>query len=139
MSFSSLLTATGLVVVTFFLGSGVGTAWKDPTMDAAFFAAALLAAIAYQLDHIAVAQARADRALTRSLVQGLVQLATLAACLVTGYRESAAIVVAVAAGALASVFLGLHQLRRTDPAPDWTLVNWRGAVKVWAWASASML
>jgi glycosyltransferase involved in cell wall biosynthesis/O-antigen/teichoic acid export membrane protein len=131
VSFSSLLMATGLLVVTYFQGSGVGTAWKNPVMSAAFFAAALLAAVAYQFDHIAVAQARADRALTRSLVQALFQLATLAACLFAGYRDPAAIVVAVATGALASVLLGLHQFRRTDTAPDWTRVNWREVMRVW--------
>ncbi|MFK4297320.1 glycosyltransferase involved in cell wall biosynthesis/O-antigen/teichoic acid export membrane protein [Arthrobacter sp. GAS37] len=132
VGFSSLLTATGLVVVTYFLGSGVGTAWKDPAVSAAFFAAALLAAVAYQFDHIAVAQARADRALTRSLMQAVFQLVTLAVCLFAGYRAPAAIVISVATGALASVLLGLHQLRRTDTVPDWTRVNWRDTMKVWA-------
>lgn len=131
VSFSSLLTGAGLVVVTYFLGSGVGTAWKDPVMSAGFFAAALLASVAYQLDHIAVAQARADRALTRSLIQAVCQLVTLAACLFAGYRAPAAIVVAVATGALASVLLGLHQLRRTETTPDWTQLSWREAAKVW--------
>jgi glycosyltransferase involved in cell wall biosynthesis/O-antigen/teichoic acid export membrane protein len=131
VSFSSLLTAAGLVAVTYFLGSGVGTARQNPAMTAAFFAAALLAAVAYQFDHIAVAQARADRALTRSLVQALFQLATLAVCLFAGYRDPAAIVASVAAGALASVLLGLHQLRGTDTAPDWTGVQWREAIGVW--------
>ncbi|MDQ0209659.1 glycosyltransferase [Arthrobacter bambusae] len=132
VSFSSLLMATGLLVVTSFQRSGVGTAWTNPVMSAAFFAAALLAAVAYQFDHIAVAQARADRALTRSLVQAMFQLGTLAVCLFAGYRDPSAIVVAVAMGALASVLLGLRQLGRTDTALEWTQANWREVVKVWS-------
>ncbi|MBT8161782.1 MULTISPECIES: glycosyltransferase [Arthrobacter] len=128
--FSSLLGAGGLVLVTSFLGSGVGTAWQDPAMTAAFFAAALLAAVAFQLDHIAVAQARADRALIRSLVQALFQLGTLAVFVIAGYREPAAVVAPVAVGALASVVFGVRQLRRSDAAPDWTRLNAREAVKV---------
>ncbi|MDQ0031204.1 glycosyltransferase [Arthrobacter bambusae] len=132
VSFSSLIVAAGLLVVTSFQPTGIGTAWTSPVMSGAFFAATLLAAVAYQLDHIAVAQARADRALTRSLVQAVFQLAALATCLFAGYRDPAAVVLAVAMGGLASVLLGLHQLRRTDRAPEWTQANWRDVIKVWS-------
>jgi O-antigen/teichoic acid export membrane protein len=69
--------------------------------------------------------------LTRSLVQAVFQLVTLAASLSVGYRAPAAIVVSVATGALASVLLGLHQLRRTETTPDWTQLRWREAARVW--------
>ena len=128
--FSSLLGAGALVLVTSLLGSGVGTAWTDPALAASFFAAALLAAAAYQLDHIAVAQARSDRALIRSLVQALFQLGTLAVFVVIGYRDPAAVVAPVAVGALASVVFGVRQLSRSGAAPDWTRLNGREAVKV---------
>ena len=74
----SLLGAGLLVVITNWLGTGVGEAWIDPLVIVLFVATALLAASAYQLDHVGVAQERADRALVRSLVQSLVQLAVLA-------------------------------------------------------------
>ena len=57
----------------------MGEAWNDPLVTVLFLATALLAASAYQLDHVGVAQQRADRTLVRSLVQSLVQLAVLAA------------------------------------------------------------
>ncbi|MDQ6753800.1 MAG: glycosyltransferase [Actinomycetota bacterium] len=119
VAISSLLVAAGLAVVTHALGPGVGEAWSNPAVTVSFVAAAVFATLAYQLDHIGVAQSRADRTLVRSLVQGLVQLAVLVACLIVGYRDLLAIVSAVAAGALASVLLGLRQLHRNNTAPDW--------------------
>lgn len=116
---SSLLVAAGLVLVTHALGGGVGAAWNEPGVTATFLAAALFCTLAYQLDHVNVAQSRADRALVRSLAQGLVQLAVLAIWLVLGYRELVAIVSAVAIGGAASVLLGLRQLRHSGTPPDW--------------------
>jgi O-antigen/teichoic acid export membrane protein len=118
VSVAALAVAGGLVVITRAMGPGVGTAWSDPTVILAFLAAAVLAADAYQLDHIAVAQSRADRALVRSAAQGVVQLGTLVVWLVVGNRSLTAIVVAVAAGAAASLLLGGYQLRRSIR-PDW--------------------
>ena len=115
----SLLGAGLLVGITSWLGTGVGGAWIDPLVTVLFLATALLAAGAYQLDHVGVAQERADRALVRSLVQSLVQLAFLAAALAVGLRDLAVIVGAVAAGALASVLVGLGQLVRAKVSPDW--------------------
>ena len=115
----SLLGAGLLVVITNWLGTGVGEAWMDPLVIVLFLATALLAASAYQLDHVGVAQERADRALVRSLVQSVVQLAVLAAAFAVGLRDVEVVVGAVAAGALASVLVGLRQLRRAQVSPDW--------------------
>ena len=115
----SLLGAGLLVLVTGLLGTGVGEAWNDPIVTVLFVATALLAASAYQLDHVGVAQERADRTLVRSLAQSLVQLAFLAAAFAVGSRDLAVIVAAVAAGALASVLVGLRQLSRARVSPDW--------------------
>jgi O-antigen/teichoic acid export membrane protein len=114
----SLLGAGLLVVITNWLGTGVGEAWI-PLVTVLFLATALLAASAYQLDYVGVAQERADRTLVRSLVQSLVQLAFLAAAFAVGVRDLAVIVAAVAAGALASVLVGLRQLGRAQVSPDW--------------------
>jgi O-antigen/teichoic acid export membrane protein len=114
----ALLGAVLLVVVTNWLGTGVGEAWIPP-VTALFLATSLLAASAYQLDYVGVAQERADRTLVRSLVQSLVQLAFLAAAFAVGLRNLAVIVAAVAAGALASVLVGLRQLARAQVSPDW--------------------
>ncbi|GAA2137884.1 glycosyltransferase [Arthrobacter humicola] len=116
---SSLFGAGLLVVVTRWLGSGVGEAWNDPVVTVLFLATALLAASAYQLDHVGVAQQRADRTLVRSLVQSLVQLAFLAAGFAVGIRDLSVVVGAVAAGALASVLVGFRQLARAKVSPDW--------------------
>jgi glycosyltransferase involved in cell wall biosynthesis/O-antigen/teichoic acid export membrane protein len=115
----SLLGAGLLVAVTSWLGTGVGEAWADPLVTVLFLATALLAASAYQLDHVGVAQERADRTLVRSLAQSLVQLLFLAVALAAGLRDLAVIVAAVAAGALASVLVGLRQLARAHVSPDW--------------------
>lgn len=114
----SVLGAGLLVVITDWLGTGVGEAWF-PLVTVLFLATALLAASAYQLDYVGVAQERADRTLVRSLVQSLVQLAFLAAAFAVGLRDLAVIVAAVAAGALASVLVGLRQLGRAQVSPDW--------------------
>jgi glycosyltransferase involved in cell wall biosynthesis/O-antigen/teichoic acid export membrane protein len=114
----SLLGAGLLVVITSWLGTGVGEAWI-PLVTVLFLATALLAASAYQLDYVGVAQERADRTLVRSLVQSLVQLTFLAAAFAVGVRDLAVIVAAVAAGALASVLVGLRQLAKAQVSPDW--------------------
>ena len=116
---SSLAVAGGMVVVTRLLGNGLGHAWHGPAVIAAFVAASLCATLAYQLDHLAIAKSRSGRALTRSFLQGLVQLGVLATWLVVGAGSMLALVVAVSAGAAASVLLGLWQLRRHGPRPDW--------------------
>lgn len=116
---SSLFGAGLLVVITRWLGTGVGEAWNDPVVTVLFLATALLAASAYQLDHVGVAQQRADRTLVRSLVQSLVQLAFLAAGFAVGIRDLSVVVGAVAAGALASVLVGFRQLARAKVSPDW--------------------
>ncbi len=115
----TLIAAGALAAITLAAGSGVGQAWNDPVVTLLFFATALLAASAYQLDHIGVAQERADRTLVRSIAQSLVQLAFLAAALAVGLHSLPVIVGAVAAGALASVLTGLRQLRRAGASPDW--------------------
>ncbi|MDF9751950.1 glycosyltransferase [Arthrobacter sp. ES3-54] len=114
----ALLGAGLLVIITNWLGTGVGEAWI-PLVTVLFLATSLLAASAYQLDYVGVAQERADRTLVRSLVQSLVQLAFLAAAFAVGLRDLAVIVAAVAAGALASVLVGLRQLARAQVSPDW--------------------
>jgi O-antigen/teichoic acid export membrane protein len=116
---SSLFGAGLLVVITRWLGTGVGEAWNDPVVTVLFLATAVLAASAYQLDHVGVAQQRADRTLVRSLVQSLVQLAFLAAGFAVGIRDLSVVVGAVAAGALASVLVGFRQLARAKVSPDW--------------------
>lgn len=116
---SSLLVSAGLVVVTRALGPGVGEAWSDPAVLWVFLAAALFAGVAYQLDHIGVAQSRADLAMLRSVVQSLVQLGTLVICLAVGYRTVGAVVGAFAAGAVASVLLGMRLLYRAGLRPLW--------------------
>ncbi|WP_427128982.1 glycosyltransferase [Pseudarthrobacter sp. S9] len=115
----SLVVAGVLAGITHSLGSGVGEAWNDPLVTVIFLATALFAASAYQLDHVGVAQQRADRTLVRSIVQSLVQLAFLAAAFAVGIRELWVIVGAVGAGALVSVVVGLHQLSRAKVSPDW--------------------
>lgn len=116
---ATVILAGAVAGVTYVLGSGVGVAWNDPLLAGMFVATAVFAAISYQLDHVGVAQERADRALVRSLAQSLVQLAVLALALAAGVRDVAMVVAAVAAGALASVILGLRQLKRTGSAPEW--------------------
>lgn len=116
---SSLVVGAGLVMVTGLVGRGVGEAWRDPVVLSSFLVAALAAGAAYQLDHIGVAQLRADLALARSAVQGVVQLAVLTCCLAAGYRNLTAVVGAFAAGAVASVLLGLRQMSRAGLPPQW--------------------
>lgn len=116
---STVVVASAVAGVTFGMRSGVGHAWHDPLVTAIFMATAVFAAAAYQLDHVGVAQERSDRALGRSLVQSLVQLAALGGALALGLRELTVVVGAVGAGALASVFVGLRQLRRAGASPDW--------------------
>lgn len=116
---STLVLAGGVAGVTYALGSGVGLAWDDPFLTGMFVATAVFSAAAYQLDHVDVAQERSDRALVRGLAQSLVQLAVLALAWAAGVQEVAVVVAAVAAGALASVLLGLRQLNRIGAAPDW--------------------
>jgi O-antigen/teichoic acid export membrane protein len=115
----SLLGAGLLVAITRWIGTGVGEAWDEPLVTVLFVATALLAASAYQLDHVGVAQQRADRTLVRSLAQSFVQLAFLAAAFAVGFRDLAVVVAAVAAGALASVLVGLRQLARAKVSPNW--------------------
>jgi O-antigen/teichoic acid export membrane protein len=115
----SLVVAGVLASVTHSLGSGVGEAWNDPLVTALFLVTVLCAACAYQLDHVGVAQERADRTLVRGLAQSLVQLAFLAGAFAVGIRELTAVIGAVAAGALASVLVGLRQLGRARISPDW--------------------
>jgi O-antigen/teichoic acid export membrane protein len=116
---AALVLAGAVAGVTFALGSGVGTAWHDPVLTGMFLATAVFAVVAYQLDHVGVAQKRSDRALLRSLAQSVVQLSVLAFALAVGVRDVAVVVAAVAAGALVSVILGLRQLSRAGAAPDW--------------------
>ena len=116
---SSLAVSAGLVVVTRALGPGVGEAWGNPLVLWAFLVASVFAGVAYQLDHIGVAQSRADLAMLRSLLQGLVQLGALVVCLVVGYRNVGAVVGAFAAGAVASVILGMRLLARAGLSPLW--------------------
>ncbi|HWE89735.1 MAG TPA: glycosyltransferase [Pseudonocardiaceae bacterium] len=118
VTLSALVVAGGMVLVTHALGDGLARAWQGPVI-VAFVVAALCATLAYQLDHVAIARSRTDRALTRSFLQGVVQLGVLAAWLVTGSATMLAVVVAIFAGAAASVLLGLGQLRRHGPRPDW--------------------
>ncbi|MBD1544262.1 glycosyltransferase [Arthrobacter sp. IA7] len=116
---STVVLSGAVAAVTYWLGSGVGLAWNDPVITGMFTATALFAAVAYQLDHVCVAQERSDRALVRSLTQSLVQLAVLVFAMAAGIREVAVVVVAVGAGALGSVVLGLRQLNRAGVSPDW--------------------
>jgi O-antigen/teichoic acid export membrane protein len=116
---STVLVSGAVVAVTYALGSGLGLAWHDPLVTGLFAATALLAATAYQLDHVGVAQERSDRALVRSLAQSVVQLAVMGIALAAGVREEAVVVGAVAAGAMVSVGLGLRQLSRAKVSPDW--------------------
>jgi O-antigen/teichoic acid export membrane protein len=115
----SLAVAIGLAAITNSFGSGIGEAWHDPVVTVLFLATAVLAAVAYQLDHIGLAQERADRALIRSVVQSIVQLAVVAAAFLLGIHELSVVIAAVTAGALASVVVGLRQLRRARVSPDW--------------------
>jgi O-antigen/teichoic acid export membrane protein len=115
----SLIVGGALAAVTHSLGSGVGEAWNNPLVTVLFLATALFAASAYQLDHIGVAQERADRTLVRSLVQSLVQLAFLAGAFALGIRDLLVVIGAVGAGALLSVLVGLRQLGRAHVPPDW--------------------
>jgi len=110
---SSLVVGTAVVLVTRALGGVTGAAWDDSAVVAAFLAAAVLATLAYQFDHISVAQSNSQQALTRSIVQGLVQLGTLGLGLLAGDAGVLTLLCAVAAGALASVLLGaIQQYRR---------------------------
>ncbi|MET4134673.1 glycosyltransferase [Pseudarthrobacter sp. PvP090] len=115
----TLAVAAGLAALTGYFGSGVGEAWHNPLVTVLFLATAVLAALAYQLDHIGVAQERADRALFRSIVQSIVQLSVLALAFAFGIHELSVVIGAVATGALASVVVGLRQLRRAKASPDW--------------------
>jgi O-antigen/teichoic acid export membrane protein len=115
----SLVVAGALVAITRSLGSGVGEAWNDPLVMVVFLATALFAASAYQLDHIGVAQERADRTLVRSLVQSLGQLAFLALAFAAGIHDLLVVIGAVGVGALLSVLVGLRQLGRAHVSPDW--------------------
>jgi glycosyltransferase involved in cell wall biosynthesis/O-antigen/teichoic acid export membrane protein len=119
VSIFSLVVGGALAAITDSLGSGVGEAWNNPLVTLVFLATALCAASAYQLDHIGVAQERADRTLVRSLVQSLVQLAFLAGAFAVGIRDLLVVIGAVGAGALFSVLVGLRQLGRAHVAPDW--------------------
>lgn len=115
----SLAVAIGLAAITDSFGAGIGEAWNNPLVTALFLVTAVSAALAYQLDHIGLAQERADRALSRSIVQSLVQLTVVAGAFLLGIRELSVVVAAVAAGALASVIMGLRQQRRARVSPDW--------------------
>ena len=115
---SSLLVAADLVFSIHALGGGVGTAWSRSRCQATFLAAALFCTLAYQLDHVDVAQSRADRALVRSLAQGLVELAVLAAVAGTGVSpELVAIVSAVAISGACAASLLVWPLRRSRTPP----------------------
>lgn len=116
---SSLIVGASLVVVTALVGRGVGEAWSDPMVLSAFLLASVSAGVAYQLDHIGVAQLRADLTLARSVLQGVLQLAVLTICLAAGYRSVTAVVGAFAAGAVSSVLLGLAQMHRAGVPPRW--------------------
>ena len=110
---SSLAAGMVLVLVTRALGGPTGAAWDSAAVVAAFLVAAVLATLAYQLDHISVAQASSHQALARSIAQGLVQLGALGVGLLAGDGGVLTLLVAVAAGALASVLLGsVQQFRR---------------------------
>jgi glycosyltransferase involved in cell wall biosynthesis/O-antigen/teichoic acid export membrane protein len=115
----SLAVAIGLAAITNSFGSGVGEAWNNPLVTVLFLITAVFAAVAYQLDHIGLAQERADRALIRSIIQSIVQLAVVALAFILGIHELSVVVAAVAAGAMVSVVVGLRQLRRARVAPDW--------------------
>ncbi len=116
---ASLVVAVALLIITGTLGPGVGQAWDEPAVTAAFLAAAFFASTAYQLDYINAAQSRADLALVRSMLQGVIQLAVLCISLAIGYRSVIAVVSAVAAGAAASVVLGICQVSRGGFGPRW--------------------
>jgi glycosyltransferase involved in cell wall biosynthesis/O-antigen/teichoic acid export membrane protein len=116
---SSLVGAAALAGITWTLGPGVGEAWNDPAALSVFLMAAVFASAAYQLDHIGVAQSRADLAMLRSLLQGLVQLGVLVIFLTVGYRTLTAVVAAFATGAAASVLLGMRQMSRAGLRPHW--------------------
>ena len=110
---SSLVVGVLLVLVTRALGGPTGAAWNSATVVAAFLAATVLATVAYQMDHVSVAQASSYQALARSIAQGIVQLAVLGLGLLFGNDGVLTLLAAVAAGALASVVLGtVQQVRR---------------------------
>jgi glycosyltransferase involved in cell wall biosynthesis/O-antigen/teichoic acid export membrane protein len=115
----SLAVALGLAAITNSFRSGVGEAWHNPLVTVLFLITAVVAAVSYQLDHIGLAQERADRALVRSVIQSIVQLAVVALAFIVGIHELSVVIAAVAAGALASVAVGLRQLRRARVSPDW--------------------
>ncbi|CAI3804613.1 glycosyltransferase [Pseudarthrobacter sp. MM222] len=115
----SLAVAVGLAAITNSFQSGVGEAWNNPLVTVLFLITAVFAAVAYQLDHVGLAQERADRALIRSIIQSIVQLAVVALAFLLGIHELSVVVAAVAAGAIASVLVGLRQLRRARVSPDW--------------------
>lgn len=119
VAISSFVGAGVLAAITHSWGAGVGEAWNDPLVAVLFLVTAVFAAVAYQLDHVGVAQERADRVLTRSITQSMVQLAVVALAFLAGVQQMSVVVGAVAAGALTSVIVGLRQLRRADVAPDW--------------------
>ncbi|NVM99927.1 hypothetical protein [Arthrobacter sp. SDTb3-6] len=106
---SSLVVGAAVVLITRALGGATGAAWDSTAVVAVFLAASVLATLAYQLDHIAVAQASSHQALARSIVQGVVQLGALGIGLWAGDRGVLTLLYSVAAGALASVALGAAQ------------------------------
>ncbi|MBJ2122388.1 glycosyltransferase [Arthrobacter sp. MSA 4-2] len=116
---ASIIVAAALLIITRALGPGVGQAWDDPAVTAAFLAAAFFASTAYQLDHISVAMSRADLVLVRSVLQAFIQLTVLIVCLTAGYRSVIAVVGAVALGAGASVGLGMRQIHHAGLGPQW--------------------
>ena len=114
---TSVVVGVAVVLVTRALGGVTGAAWDSPAVVAAFLVAAVLATVAYQLDHIAVAQSSSHHALSRSLVQGLVQLGALGLGLLAKNDGVLTLLTSVAAGALASVLLGLVQQWRRGLRP----------------------
>ncbi len=106
---SSLVVGAALVLITRSLGGPTGAAWDSTAVVLAFMAATVLATLAYQLDHVAIARSSSQEALRRSVLQGVVQLGGLAVGLAAGGRGVLVILIPVAAGALASVSLGLLQ------------------------------
>jgi len=114
---TSVVVGVAVVLVTRALGGVTGAAWDSPAVVAAFLVAAVLATVAYQLDHIAVAQSSSHHALSRSLVQGLVQLGALGLGLLAKNDGVLTLLTSVAAGALASVVLGLVQQWRRGLRP----------------------
>ena len=123
---STVVLSGAVAAVTYWLGSGVGVAWNDPVITGMFAATALFAAVAYQLDHVGVAQERSDRALVRSLTQSLVQLAVLAFAMAAGIREVAVVVgrwapapwLVWSSGCASSTVQGCHRTGSTGSGSD---------------------